>query len=626
MRRTVRFADGVSWLRRRGVASLLELGPDGVLSAMSQECIAAEQGPREAPVAALPVLRAERPERETLLAALGSVWVRGVGVEWAEVFRGTGAARVRLPTYAFQRRRYWLDAPRSRAGDLAAAGQRSAEHPLLSAVLPLADGEGWLLTGCISLQVHPWIGDHAVNGVVLLSGTTLVELALCAGAQGGCELLEELVLEAPLVLPERGGVQIQVSLGEPDEAGGRPVSIHSRPEAAGRDAADSEQAWVRHAGGRMLPGGDRGARAAALEGGWPPVGSEAVGVEDLYLRLAERGFDYGPVFQGVRAGWRRGEEIFAEVSLPAEQLEQAGRFNLHPALLDAAFHVLLAADGEADRPRLPFSWSGVGVELRGVSTLRARFCPEREGGVAVTLFDEHDAHVGEMRSVVGREVSTEQLAAARGGRQDSLFRLDWVELPRSSRAAEAAAERWAVLDAGDSDLAACIEAAGCAAPQVFADAESLGAAVDRGADVPQVALVDFRGVSADGARDVPARARDALQRGLALVRSWLADERLSALRLVFVTEQAVSRRRGPACKAWLRPPCGAWYGRLDPSTPDALRWSTWLARQSPGSCWRMGSPQARRSSRCAGARCVCQGSPGCAPPSGRSSWAGGARC
>ena len=126
VREPVRFADGVGWLLGEGVRSFLELGPSGVLSAMVEECADhapdAEQrergGPRAvatpapAPILAAPALREGQGEAHALLAGVGELWVRGAGVEWARAFDGSGAQRVGLPPYAFQRERYWLQAER----------------------------------------------------------------------------------------------------------------------------------------------------------------------------------------------------------------------------------------------------------------------------------------------------------------------------------------------------------------------------------------------------------------------------------------------------------------------------------------------------------------------------------
>ena len=233
-RQTVRFADGIGWLERRGVKRFLELGPDGVLSAMAQECLAsgADGGAR---ATVLSGLRADRPEAPALLGALARLWVDGVDVDWAAPFARGGARRVALPTYAFQRRRYWVDQMFGSGNDAVSIGQSSADHPLLGAAMSLHDGHGWIFTGRLSLQSHPWLADHMVMGAPLLPGTAFLELALRAGAQVGCEQVDELTLEAPLVLPERGGVQLQVTVGEPDEAGVRSLTIHARPE---HDAAD----------------------------------------------------------------------------------------------------------------------------------------------------------------------------------------------------------------------------------------------------------------------------------------------------------------------------------------------------------------------------------------------------
>ncbi|MCQ8195660.1 polyketide synthase dehydratase domain-containing protein, partial [Streptomyces rugosispiralis] len=179
---------------------------------------------------------------------------------------------------------------------------------------------------------HPWLADHAVMGSVLLPGTAFVELAVRAGDQVGCERVEELTLEAPLVLPEVGGVQLQLSVGEPDGSGRRAFEVYSRFEDAAAD-----EAWLRHASGALV----EGASAASFDlGVWPPVGAAPVALDGLYEGMAGLGLAYGPVFRGLRSAWRLDGEVFAELELPEGARSDAGVFGLHPALLDSALHVV----------------------------------------------------------------------------------------------------------------------------------------------------------------------------------------------------------------------------------------------------------------------------------------------
>ncbi|WP_285786429.1 polyketide synthase dehydratase domain-containing protein, partial [Microbispora sp. NBRC 16548] len=369
-----------------------------------------------------------------LLLSAGELHVRGVPIDWNALYTGTGTRTVPLPTYAFQHRRYWLDGGRGK-GDLAAAGLEDAEHPLLGAAVSLPDGV--VLAGRLSLREHGWLGDHAVAGSVLVPGAALVELALHAGAEIGYGALHELVIEEPLALPERDAVQVRVVAGDADETGLRAVSIHSRR---------GEGPWARHATGRLSaePGepafeeAEFGEAESGVAGSgepepipWPPVNAEAVPLDDFYDRMAGDGYRYGPAFQGLRAAWRRGDEVFAEVALP-EGVRTDG-YGLHPALLDAALQAtsLLGADAPEDgRIPLPFAWSGVRLHASGATVLRVRAmsrsapggaspaAPDGAAGYALTITGHDGAPVASIGRLVLRAVDRDRLAPAR----DLLYR------------------------------------------------------------------------------------------------------------------------------------------------------------------------------------------------------------
>ncbi|MEU8878440.1 polyketide synthase dehydratase domain-containing protein, partial [Streptomyces javensis] len=325
-----------------------------------------------------------RRDQDTLgqaLTSLAQLYVHGITVDWKAALGvaatdDQGAADGRmpmldLPTYAFQRERYWLDAPPA-ATDATGLGLETVEHPLLGAAVDTAGSEAILLTGRLSLQTHPWLADHQVMGSVLVPGAALVEMATRAGEHIGCNRLEELTLEAPLVLPEQGGVQVQVAVEEADASGFRPVSVHSRVETGETPA---ESVWTRNASGLLgVPQQDE-QRQTGLEQ-WPPAGAQpmALNPDELYAGFAGRGYEYGPLFQGLRAVWRLDDVVFAEVCLP--EGVDGGGFGVHPALLDAAFQALLVVGGQGsgvgvgERVRLPFAVGGVRLEGRGVVRLR----------------------------------------------------------------------------------------------------------------------------------------------------------------------------------------------------------------------------------------------------------------
>ncbi|MGK5445775.1 type I polyketide synthase, partial [Micromonospora sp. URMC 105] len=240
VREAVRFLDGVRCLEAEGVTDYLELGPDGVLTALAQECLTAEAG------MLAPALRTGRSEAATVLTALARLHVRGARVGWGALV--AGGRRVELPSYAFQRDRYWLDGP-AVIGDATGLGLDATEHPLLAAGVPLADRDGYVFSGRLSRHTHPWLLDHVVAGAVLAPGTLLLELVAAAGRQVGSPEVVELTLSAPLVLPERGGVAVQVAVGASGDADHRTVEVFSRPQ----DSADETGDWTRHASGVLGP-------------------------------------------------------------------------------------------------------------------------------------------------------------------------------------------------------------------------------------------------------------------------------------------------------------------------------------------------------------------------------------
>ncbi|MEU6883124.1 type I polyketide synthase [Streptomyces sp. NPDC046712] len=575
VRQPVRFADGIRALESAGVTTYLELGPDGVLSAMAQACL-------DKPENALltPVLRRDRDEPTTFLAALGAVFEAGVDVDWAGLFTGTGAQRVDLPTYAFQREHYWLDAGPAAIGDATAHGLTATPHPLLSAVLDFPDSDGLVLTGRLGLDTHPWLGDHAVFGTVILPGSAFVEMAIQATEQAGRTVVEELTIGAPLVIPPTGGVRVKVVVGASDEVGKQSLTVYSQAVDG-----DVTAPWARHAEGVVGDEAEEGEPYDLTV--WPPEGAEEVSIGDAYEGLVGRGYGYGPVFQGLRRAWLRNDrEMFAEVSLPAQARGDGEACGLHPALLDSAFHASLFVEpGGPSVPRLPFSWHGIRLYAAGATTVRVRCDSNGPDTAQVDIADATGAPVVSVHHLVAPPISDDQLRLAGSESTDNLFRPTWQEAPAYPSAPEEGARRWAIAGSAGASW----EAVARRTLDAYEDVATLAAAVDDGAAVPDIVLLPCPPAgSVDGA-DVPTELRAVAGRMLAEVRAWLADERFASSRLVVVTSGAVSTAAGAAADGAVDLVTGPLWGlvrSVQAENPDRLSLIDWDGGRGTSSALR----------------------------------------
>ncbi|GAA1985259.1 type I polyketide synthase [Catenulispora subtropica] len=425
VREPVRFFDAVEHARAAGAGIFLEVGPGATLTGLTKEAFASV-GAADAVV-----LSASRKDRgpAALVSALAELHVRGGKVDWSALF--DNRRRIDLPTYAFQRQRYWLDFQSGAgAADMASAGLSAAEHPLLGAVVDHPGGGETVFTGLWSLRKQDWLADHAVFGAAVIPATAYLDLALWVGEHVGCETVDELSLEVPLALS--GDMQVQVVVGAPDETGRRPLDVYSRP---------GDDAWTRHATGTLAPRAGLTVEPSRAE--WPPSGAEQVDITELYDIFADAGFVYGPAFLGLQEVWRYGDDVFALATLPPTADD--GGFALHPALLDAALHAVVAAgvlDVKDGRAWMPFSWSG--AELAGDCgpTIRVRISPAGEDAVAVAVTDDHG------RAIARIEALTFRPASAEPGRKRSLFELEWRPVEPSGTSGGT----WAVAGAMDDVL------------------------------------------------------------------------------------------------------------------------------------------------------------------------------
>jgi polyketide synthase 12 len=579
LRDRVRFYDAVMAAVEDGVGAFIETSPHPGLGVSVTEAV--ESAGHTDRIAVVGSLRRDDGGRQRMLTALGEAHVAGVTVDWKKLLGQAGARRVDLPTYAFQRERYWLESG-GNGGKVSAAGLGAVAHPLLSAMVPLPGDRGVSFPGRVSLTRQPWLGDHAVMGQILFPAAAFAEVVLSAGRAMGCEVLEELTLEAPLVLAEGEEVDIQVVASEDDD-GRREVEVYSRALADAGANGDAPE-WVRHAAGAVSGGSQPITDAVGRlgESAWPPAGAVELDVDSLYDRLADAGFEYGEAFQGVVAAWRLGEEICCEVA--AGELDVTG-FAVHPALLDAAFHAELSRHGESEGAGvpLPFALSGLRVHRSGASSLRVRVRSANGGVVNLLAVDEGGQPVLELDSLATREIDADRLRDGTGA-GDSLLRSEWVELDLGDRGAR------------DQGYAAVGEVQlGSEAPR-YPNLEALTAAGEQDGVAPEVVFASVEellagtGSAADGA----ASTRAGVAGLLPALRTWLASRACADSRLVLVTRGAVDPThgegpdpRGAALAGLLRSAQSEHPGRFvladlgERDDTDAIDWPALLAADEP---------------------------------------------
>ncbi|MEV6280265.1 SDR family NAD(P)-dependent oxidoreductase [Nocardia sp. NPDC051832] len=502
LREPVLFQQAAQGLLAEGYGVFVEASPHPLLTIGLEQMV--DLRVAADPVTVVGSLRRDDGSMDAFLLSAAQLEVSGVQVDWAALLGPAPAGGVALPTYAFARRRYWLDGDAS-SGDASSLGLSAADHPLLGAVVVSPDGDGVVMTGRVGSATHPWLADHGVGGFVLFPGTAFVELVLYAAAEVGCALLREFTVLTPLVLPDEAGVQLRVVVDDADELGCRSVSVYSRAEAA-------DCGWMLHGQGVL---GSEG--VPELDPGsvvWPPDGAVSVPVAGLYDRLAAAGAEYGSAFQGLRSVWRCGAELFVEAELP-ETSTDVSRYGLHPALLESVLHgQLVDVDPDPGRVRLPFRWQGVALHATGVSLVRARITPVPGdiGAVSIQVADAAGRMVFTTQSLTAQEVSSAQLnvSSVQGG----LHGVRWT--PIAARATSPA-------DA-----------------ETLTSGEEFGRWVrNQEGPVPAVVVFD-RGVAGAGA-DVPSRVREATHEMLRVLQAWIDGLRYTASTLVVVTRGAVGR-------------------------------------------------------------------------------------
>ncbi|MFW3464686.1 type I polyketide synthase [Streptomyces microflavus] len=468
---------------------------------------------------------------DQLWRTAATLFERGFPLDWERVLGSRGAGKVDVPTYAFQRRRFWLgELP---AGPVEVTARQSVHgHPWFDAITTLAGGGGHLFTGRLSLDDGPWLADHVVGRQVYVPGAGLVDAALFAARTAGADTVADLTLLEPVVLLPGHALRIQATVGDPDAHGRRPFAFYSQPEDT-----DEPLTWQQHVTGECVTRARVGGALPPDIDNWPVPEAQALDIEAFYGRALANGLDYGPAFRGLRELTSRDGVYYARVSLP-DALDPAGH-GLHPSLFDAALQVVVAGlmeAGAAPGPLVPFIWSDVELFRAAGRELTVRVSFESGGNedlapATVWLADP----AGHPVARIGR------LKFQRGRRRghpfaEHLYRVGFEPVHHVAETSDPAG----TLVVGDAELAAGLGA------DVVPDLDALVKRLDARADTPRRLLFALPDRASGQWHDAERSAAEALR----TLQVCLGDTRLQSAELVWITRDAVSSNPDDQVENW----------------------------------------------------------------------------
>ena len=334
-REPVRFAASIRALRAMDVTALIEIGSHPTLLGL------AAQAAPDAPWRALPSLRRGRDERLQMRSSLAQLYVSGAALRWDAIPGAPSARRIVLPTYPFQRERYWG------LNEGAAPAADHGGHPLLGERRELASVPGaYLWERKIGFDSHPWLRDHRVQGLAVVPASAYIEMALAAVQEAlgsGPVSIRHIENLRPIVLRDGGGYVVQSTL-EVSADGAARFGVYGRPTERAARWAPGTSAWTLHMTAQIAPAEESVTDDVGLAVVRAALGrcrSELDGAA-FYVALAEKGNDWGPAFQGVDRLWLGDGEAVGRVRVPVSLVGEASRYRLHPAIADACAHVLVS--------------------------------------------------------------------------------------------------------------------------------------------------------------------------------------------------------------------------------------------------------------------------------------------
>ncbi len=475
IRQPVKFAASMATLARQEYRVFLEIGPKPILLGMGRACLPDEEN------LWLPSLRPGQLDWQQVLSSLGALYLHNVAVDWAGFEQDYVRQWVNLPTYPFQRQRYWWSEAELKAGgkngaaSLPKGTEHQTLHPLLGFKLPLAGTSELRYQSQLSARSPAYLQDHCVLQQPVLPAAAYLEMAAAAAIQVFNESswqIEAVVIEQPLLLSDKDSATLQLQL-TPEGLSSYGFQIFSLPQEVDATRLSS----VRHATGKLVFTPSSAPTEGAALNQIQADCTEAIEIATYYRQLQNRGLHYGASFQGVQALWKGENQALGRIQLPKEQSAEVENYTLHPVLLDACFQVLGAADlGGGNETFLPVALGRLQVYSRvAPDTLwchaRLQSFDAKQVCADLTLFDAAGEKVAEIEGFTLRAVGRrmlQRLLQQEVDRSKWLYEVAWQSKPNTA------------LPMEDEEIGQTLEA--LRSPQtwlIFADAYGVGVALSQ---------------------------------------------------------------------------------------------------------------------------------------------------
>jgi malonyl CoA-acyl carrier protein transacylase len=472
VRQPVKFAQGMKTLEEQGYETFLEIGPKPILLGMGRRCVTEDVGewlpslrPNQIPLLS-PLEREKSEDTELLkdewqqmLSSLGKLYVKGVKIDWSGFDSDYNRHKVALPTYPFQRGRYWVEAANSQTISA------TKLHPLINRKFQSPLSKEIFFESEFSTHNLPFLVDHRIYEKVVVPGASHISLLLAAASltfsTTGCQL-EDILFPQALAIPEQGVRNVQVALTPQDSS----YSFQVISFDSSSSSANGSSSWAVHTTGKISPSMESSQHSLESIKEIQSRCRQQVESAEIYQAIWDTQIHLGESFRWIDQVWLGEEEVLCQMKVPETVLDVL-KYQIHPALIDSCFQSVAALNlslaGNKNETFVPFSIEKFtfyrGPE-NGLLWCYTRGLKEGESEsklqkAEIRLFDQSGALVAEVNGFEGRKANLQTLLRTLDSDlSDWFYEINWKaqSLTKILKSDENAPGKWLIFALSDELL------------------------------------------------------------------------------------------------------------------------------------------------------------------------------